>query len=85
MLKTGESLENITVSNKETTQLISEVAVASEEQMSGMDQINKAVSELDKMTQQNAAMVEEVSTLSEDVLNKARQMKDAVNLFTISK
>jgi methyl-accepting chemotaxis protein len=85
VLKTGESLENITVSNKETTQLISEVAVASEEQMSGMDQINKAVSELDKMTQQNAAMVEEVSTLSEDVLNKARQMKDAVNLFTISK
>jgi len=85
VLKTGKSLENITGSNKETTQLISEVAVASEEQMAGMDQINKAISELDKMTQQNAAMVEEVSTLSEDVLNKARQMKDAVNLFTITK
>jgi methyl-accepting chemotaxis protein len=59
--------------------------VASEEQMAVIDQINKAISELDKMTQQNAAMVEEVSTLSEDVLNKARQMKDAVNLFTITK
>ncbi len=84
VLKTGETLKNISVSNNETTQLISEVAIASEEQMSGMNQINLAITELDKMTQQNASLVEEVSTLSEDVLNRAREMKDAVNLFTIT-
>ena len=84
VIKTGETLKNISVSNKETAQLISEVAVATEEQMIGMDQINKAVMELDKMTQQNAALVEEVSSLSEEVLNRAKEMKDAVNLFTVS-
>lgn len=84
VIKTGETLKNISISNKETANLISEVAVATEEQMVGMDQINKAVMELDKMTQQNAALVEEVSSLSEEVLNRAKDMKDAVNLFTIS-
>ncbi len=84
VIKTGETLKSITDSNKESTNLIAEVAVATEEQMVGMDQINKAVMELDKMTQQNAALVEEVSSLSENVLNKAKEMKDAVNLFKIS-
>jgi methyl-accepting chemotaxis protein len=85
VVRTGETLKNISVSNRESTELISEVAVASEEQMAGMEQINKAVSELDKMTQQNAALVEEVSSLSEEVLNRAKEMKDSVNLFTVSK
>ncbi len=85
VINTGETLKNISISNKETTLLISEVAVATEEQMVGMDQINKAVMELDKMTQQNAALVEQVSSLSEEVLNRAREMKDSVNLFTVSK
>jgi methyl-accepting chemotaxis protein len=84
VIKTGETLKNISDSNRESTNLIAEVAVATEEQMVGMDQINKAVMELDKMTQQNAALVEEVSSLSENVLGRAKEMKDAVNLFKIS-
>lgn len=84
VIQTGETLKDISLSNRETVQLISEVAVASEEQMTGMSQINKAVSELDKMTQQNAALVEEVSSLSEEVLNRAGEMKNAINLFKVS-
>ena len=84
VLKTGEALNNISVSNKETTGLIVEVAEATEEQMLGMTEVNKALSEMDKMTQQNAALVEEVSGLSEEVLASAREMKDAVSLFTIT-
>ena len=84
VVKTGEALKNISASNKETTSLITEVAVASEEQMSGMEQINKAISEMDKMTQQNASMVEEISSLSEELLGSATDMKDAVDLFRIT-
>lgn len=84
VLKTGEALNNISVSNKETTGLIVEVAEATEEQMLGMTEVNKALSEMDKMTQQNASLVEEVSGLSEEVLASAREMKDAVSLFTIT-
>jgi methyl-accepting chemotaxis protein len=84
VIKTGDSLKNISLSNRETANLISEIAVAGEEQLSGMDQINKAVTDLDRMTQQNAALVEEVSTLSEEVLTRAKEMKEAVNLFKIT-
>jgi methyl-accepting chemotaxis protein len=84
VLKTGETLKNISESNRETTDLISEVALASEEQITGMKQINIAINELDNMTQQNASLVDEVSSLSEEVLNRAKEMTDAVNLFTIS-
>jgi len=85
VIKTGETLKNISISNKESAGLISEVAVATEEQMVGMDQINKAVMELDKMTQQNSALVEEVSSLSEELLTRAKDMKDSVNLFNVSR
>lgn len=50
-----------------------------------MSQINTAVSELDKMTQQNASLVEEISGLSEEVLTRAKDMKNAINLFKVSK
>ena len=84
VIKTGDALKNISLSNRESANLISEIATAGEEQMAGMEQINKAVMELDRMTQQNASLVEEVSTLSEEVLTRAKEMKDAVNLFKIT-
>ena len=84
VIKTGDALKNISLSNRESANLITEIATAGEEQMAGMDQINKAVTDLDRMTQQNAALVEEVSTLSEEVLTRAKEMKEAVNLFKIT-
>jgi len=67
-----------------TTDFISEVAGASEKQISGIGQINSALFELDEMTQQNASLVEEVSGLSSEVFDRAREMKETVNLFRIS-
>ena len=59
--------------------MIDEIAAASEEQAQGIDQINKAVSEMDKVTQQTAANAEESASASEELTAQAEQMKGYVS------
>jgi len=68
---------------KLTATLISEIAVASDEQRAGMEQINKAIMELDSMTQQNAALVEETASASEEMANQSQEMLALMSRFTI--
>jgi aerotaxis receptor len=53
------------------------------EQMQGMDQINAAVSELDSLTQQNAALVEQVSAAAMGLNEKAQEVADSVGVFRL--
>ncbi|MEN6465592.1 MAG: methyl-accepting chemotaxis protein [Syntrophaceae bacterium] len=69
--------ENIDISAK-VGQLVNEIAAASSEQSQGIDQISKAVGELDKVTQQNAANAEESASASEEMTAQANQMKTIV-------
>ena len=67
-----------------TSDLVNEIAAASQEQAQGVDQINKAVSQMDKVTQQNAAAAEESASASEELNAQAASMKDIVGeLVTI--
>lgn len=84
MVKTGNVLKEISRSNRETSQIINEIAAATEEQKIGLDQVNKAITELDQMTQQNAALVEEISGLSEEMTGRAKDMKSEISLFRLS-
>ena len=70
--------ENVTVSGK-VAQLIDEIAAASQEQAQGIGQINQAVSEMDKVTQQTAATAEESASASEELTAQANQMKGYVS------
>ena len=64
--------------------LVAEIAAASSEQAQGIDQINKAVAEMDKVTQQTAANAEESASASEEMNAQAEQMKDiASELMTL--
>jgi methyl-accepting chemotaxis protein len=64
--------------------LVGEIAIASSEQAKGIEQVNIAVSEMDKVTQQNAATAEESASASEELNAQAEQMKGMVNeLVTI--
>jgi methyl-accepting chemotaxis protein len=69
--------ENIDISAK-VGQLVNEIAAACSEQAQGIDQISKAMSELDKVTQQNAANAEESASASEEMTAQANQMKSIV-------
>jgi methyl-accepting chemotaxis protein len=70
--------ENVSNSAK-VAQLIDEIAAASGEQAQGIDQLNKAVSEMDKVTQQTAANAEESASASEELTAQAKQMKASIN------
>lgn len=78
----GERLQEIVSASKDVASLISEIANASQEQTSGLEQINTAVAEMDHMTQENAALVEK-SSASADALN--RQADDLMSMMSFFK
>lgn len=72
------SFVNVARGAKRSTELIGEIAAASHEQSQGVDQINKAVSEMDAVTQRNAANAEESAAASEELNAQAEQMRGYV-------
>jgi hypothetical protein len=63
--------------------MVAEISSAAQEQSAGIEQINKAVSQMDEITQKNAALVEESSASSESMAQKAGELKEAVSRFKI--
>ncbi|MBI9077316.1 MAG: methyl-accepting chemotaxis protein, partial [Desulfatibacillum sp.] len=76
--KTNEAFGEVATSAGKVGELVGEIAAASNEQAQGIDQVNKAVAEMDKVTQQNAANAEESASASEEMNAQAEQMKDIV-------
>ncbi len=81
--QTGQSLHEIVDNVKQVSEIIAEIAAASNEQASGIDQVNKAVSHIDEMTQQNAALTEETSSASDIMNHNARELLQAVQFFKL--
>lgn len=65
------------------THTTSDISAAAAEQTDGIEQINKAVGQMDEMTQQNAALVEQASAASENMAEQARKMKELMSFFTM--
>ena len=82
--ESGDTLEEIVLSVKKVSDIIAEIAAAGEEQYVGIEQINKAVSEMDQMTQQNAALVEEAAAASQAMSQQSHDLTDAVKVFSDS-
>jgi methyl-accepting chemotaxis protein len=72
--ESGKALGEIVMRVKKVTDVISEIAGSSREQASGIDQVNKAVTSMDAMTQQNAAMVEEASAAAKTLHEQATSL-----------
>ncbi|MCF6354553.1 MAG: methyl-accepting chemotaxis protein [Candidatus Polarisedimenticolaceae bacterium] len=79
----GETLEEIVGAVKKVGDIISEITAASQEQSAGIDQINQAVTSMDELTQQNAALAEETSAASASMTDKAREMNEMMNFFSV--
>ena len=75
MEKTGTAFSGVSESVKKVGSLVSEIAVASNEQAHGISQVNKAVTEMDQVTQQNAATAEESASASEELSAQTEVMK----------
>lgn len=74
----GRTLGEIVASVKKVTDIVGEIAAASREQSSGIEQVNKAITQMDDMTQQNAALVEEASAASESIVSQARRLNTLI-------
>ncbi|WP_035594991.1 methyl-accepting chemotaxis protein, partial [Halomonas salina] len=80
----GETMEELVESVTRVADVLGEITSATGEQSDGIGQVNVAVSELDNMTQQNAALVEESTTAAEHLKAQADRLAEAVGGFTLS-
>ncbi len=82
--KTNEAFAAVATNASKVGELVGEIAAASNEQAQGIDQINRAVAEMDKVTQQTAASAEESASAAEEMNAQAAQMKQiSLELLTI--
>ena len=79
--KTREAMEHITGSISEVVRYIDGIAHASQEQRAGIESVNRSVSEIDQMTQQNAALVEQAAAAAMKMRDQAHTLGAAVNSF----
>ncbi len=81
----GKTMGNIVSAVQQVNTLIGEITGATREQSLGLSQINQAVVQLDTVTQQNSAMVEELAAAASSLQSQAQVMHDAVQIFRLSK
>ncbi|HZR04117.1 MAG TPA: methyl-accepting chemotaxis protein [Burkholderiales bacterium] len=79
----GRTMEEIVTAVKRVTDIMSEISAASLEQTSGIEQVNRAVSQMDETTQQNAALVEQAAAAAESLEEQAQSLGQAVAVFKI--
>ncbi|MDO8608620.1 MAG: methyl-accepting chemotaxis protein [Phaeospirillum sp.] len=77
----GRTLEEILGSVKRVADIVAEIAAASAEQASGIDQVNQAITQMDEMTQQNAALVEESTAAAHSLEDQARHLGEVMAFF----
>ncbi|HIV73441.1 MAG TPA: MCP four helix bundle domain-containing protein [Candidatus Aquabacterium excrementipullorum] len=79
----GQVMEEIVSSVQRVTDLMGELAAASSEQKNGIGQINIAVTQLDQVTQQNAALVEETAAAASSLSEQAKRLNTVVSVFKV--
>ena len=79
----GSTMQDIVVSVRRVAETITEISTASSEQTAGIDQINLAISDMDSVTQQNAALVEQATAAAASMQEQAEQMEKVVSVFTL--
>jgi methyl-accepting chemotaxis protein len=79
----GQTMDEVVVSVKRVSDIISEIAAASDEQRSGIEQVNEAITQMDTVTQQNAALVEEAAASAEAMQEQAAGLAQLVGTFRV--
>ncbi|MFK5891890.1 MAG: methyl-accepting chemotaxis protein, partial [Pseudomonadota bacterium] len=81
--KAGDLLDEIVPSIQKTADLVQEITASSEEQATGINEINTAMTQLDTVTQNNAALSEELASTAEEMNSQALAMEDMMSFFNI--
>jgi methyl-accepting chemotaxis protein-1 (serine sensor receptor) len=79
----GKTMSEVTHAVARVTDIMSEIAAASSEQSRGIEQVNLAITQMDNVTQQNAALVEEAAAASRSMEDQGQQLNEAVAFFRV--
>jgi methyl-accepting chemotaxis protein len=82
--QSGQTLEKIVASVKKVSDIVAEIAAASREQSSGIEQVNRAVMQMDELTQQNAALVEQATAASQAMAEQVRGLNEMLARYRIA-
>ncbi|WP_307692104.1 methyl-accepting chemotaxis protein [Variovorax ginsengisoli] len=80
----GRTMEEIVQSVQRVTDIMGEITLASQEQTTGIEQINQAITQMDQVTQQNAALVEEAAAAASSLQEQAGGLSQVVRVFRLS-
>ena len=80
----GKTMDEIVTSVQHVADIMSEITAASQEQSSGIEQVNLAITQMDEMTQQNAALVEQAAAAAESMEEQAVALAHAVSVFKLN-
>lgn len=80
----GKTMAEVTWAVARVTDIMGEIAAASGEQSRGIEQVNLAIAQMDSVTQQNAALVEEAAAASQSLENQGRHLTSAIAFFTLT-
>jgi methyl-accepting chemotaxis protein len=78
------TLEQIVASVKKVSDIVAEIAAASREQSSGIEQVNRAIMQMDELTQQNAALVEQATASSQAMAQQAGELNEMMGTYSLS-
>jgi methyl-accepting chemotaxis protein len=79
----GNTMKEIVASAKRVTEVMSEIKVATQEQLSGIEQVSGAVTQMEQVVQQNAAVVEESAAAAQNMADQAEQLMESVARFKL--
>ncbi len=79
----GSTMDEIVVSVRRVADLMREITTASQDQTSGIEQVNQAVGQMDQVTQQNAALVEQAAAAAQSLEHQAKMLLDEVSFFQL--
>jgi methyl-accepting chemotaxis protein len=81
--RAGHTMAEVTQAVQRVTGIMGEISAASHEQSTGIEQVNRAVAQMDEVTQQNAALVEQAAAAAASMADQARELKTAVAVFAL--
>jgi len=80
----GAAMSEVVDTVRSVTDIVSEISAASAEQSTGIDEINRAITQMDEVTQQNAALVEEAAAASQSLQEQASKLASVVGAFKLA-
>ena len=81
--RAGQTMGQLVAQVQRVSALIGEISTATREQSGGIQQVGQAVTQLDQMTQQNAALVEESTAASESLRDQSQRLSELVRVFNV--